>query len=396
MKKKIALLGSTGSIGKSVLEIVQLHPHLFEIVALSCHSNIETIQEQRAKISSTCSICIVREDVGLKLQQQLKEKIFLGSKGLKEILKQKIDLVICAISGYEGIYSMLEAIRLKIPVAIANKEPLVVAGKIVSAEAKKNSIPIYPIDSEHNAIFQCLQKKKDPMLEKIILTASGGPFLYTKKENFIKITLQEALQHPKWNMGKKNTIDSATTMNKALEIIEAKWLFDLQLEQIEVLVHPQSIIHGIVQYKDGSSIAQLSLPDMKVAISYCLGQNFRILSNVATLNLIQQKKLEFLPLEEEKFPCVKIMKECFALGEGFCSAMNGINEVFVRFFLEEKISFSQMMQGFLHWIEKAKELALANHCPPFLKTIDNLEDALTANEWGMDFSKSMLNKGLPS
>ena len=385
-KKKIAILGSTGSIGDSVLQVVAHNRDSFQITALSCYANSKKLSEQITDFSPQ-SVCIFQEASKVHLQPET--ELFVGASGLKQMIRKiRADLVVCAISGYQGIYSMLEAIWQKIPVAIANKEPLVVAGKIVMEEARRNSVPIYPIDSEHNAIAQCLGQEALANVSKIILTASGGPFLHTTKENFADITLQQVLQHPKWKMGAKNTIDSATTMNKALEIIEAKWLFGLQLDQIAIVVHPQSILHGAVQYNDGSSLAQLGLPDMKIAISYCLGENDRISSSVQNIDFLTLEQLEFLPLDEEKFPCVALMRECFLLGEGLPAAMNGINEVFVQSLLAEKISFSQLMQGYSFWMTYVRDVVASTHCPPFLKKLHSLQDALQANQWGMDtFSK---------
>ena len=288
MKKRIILLGSTGSIGKSVLEIVKNNSNILQVVALSCYSNIEKISQQ-VKIFQPEAIAIVQKKNHKILAKNL--KIFWEQQGIeKMIVNTKADLVVVAISGYQGIYSTFAAIKKKIPVAIANKEPLVIAGKILTKEATNKEVPIYPIDSEHNAVFQCLEKGKIQDVKSIIITASGGPFLNTKKKDFAKITLKQCLKHPKWKMGVKNTLDSATTMNKALEIIEAKWLFGINLSQIKVLVHPQSIVHAIVQYKDGSSIAQLANPDMKVPISYCLGEKNRLDSGVLQFRFIGSAK----------------------------------------------------------------------------------------------------------
>lgn len=381
-KKKIILLGSTGSIGKSVLEVISHNPDDLEIVALSCYANAEELSLQ-VKKTSPKAICIFQNEKKLKLSPST--KIFTGEQGLEQMIQQTTaDLVVCAISGYQGIYSMLTAIDLKIPVAIANKEPLVVAGKIVMQQAQKNSVPIYPIDSEHNAIFQCTQQEEISDIKNITITASGGPFVDTKKEYFSKITLSQALQHPRWKMGAKNTLDSATTMNKALEIVEARWLFGIDLAKIKVVVHPQSILHALVQYKDGSCLAQLGASDMKIAISYCLGEKKRLLSGVQDLDLLELKKLEFFPLEQEKFPCVELMRQCTKLGEGLPAAMNGVNEVFIKSLLSEKISFYQVMQGYNLWMTLVRDTIEKKNCPPFLKAIYHLEDALQANEWGMN------------
>ena len=382
MKRKIILLGSTGSIGKSVLDVISHNSDHLEIVALSCYANLEEISLQ-VKKTTPKAICIFQNENKLKLSPSL--KIFIGEQGLEQMIQQTTaDLVVCAISGYQGIYSMLTAIRLKIPVAIANKEPLVVAGKIIMQQAQQNSVPIYPIDSEHNAIFQCIQKEKISDIKNITITASGGPFFNTKKEFFSKITLSQALKHPRWKMGTKNTLDSATTMNKALEIIEAHWLFGIDVKKIKVVVHPQSILHALVQYKDGSCLAQLGSTDMKIAISYCLGKGKRLLSGAQSLDLLELKTLEFLPLEEDKFPCVALMRQCTKLGEGLPAAMNGINEVFIKSLLSEKISFYQVMQGYNLWMDFVKNILEKPNCPPFLKSIYCLADALQANNWGMN------------
>ena len=408
MMKKIALLGSTGSIGKSVLDIVQKQTSFFSICGLSCYQNTAELKKQIA-IFTPSAFCVVREDLADDLEQPddlnqpelaAEKKKFKGMAGLDKMLEYLVpDLVVCAISGYEGIYSMLAAIRLKLPVVIANKEPLVIAGKIVISEARKNSVPIYPMDSEHNAVYQCLQgqclqgqksEKKEEQyrnekINRIILTASGGPFWKTKKENFPKIQKKEALQHPQWSMGKKNTVDSASMMNKALEVVEAHWLFGLDFSKIEVWLHPQSILHAIVQFRDGSSLAQMALPDMRVAISYCLGLDLRIESSVTDLDLTKTGKLEFFPLDEKKFPAVKFIKECFQWGEGFAAAMNGVNEALVKLFLDEKIQFFSIFDFLAKWMEEVRGLQSKAKCPSFLKQTKNLEDALAANQWGLDY-----------
>lgn len=385
-KKRIILLGSTGSIGKSVLQVVKHNPQKLKIVALSCYASISELSQQ-AKETKPQAVCVFQNQQELNLSHEI--KIFTQTSGLEKMIKQiPADLVVCALSGYQGIYSMLTAIRQKIPVAIANKEPLVVAGKIVMQEAKNYGVSIYPIDSEHNAIFQCLGSEKIQNVKDITITASGGPFLQTPKKEFPQITLKQALQHPRWKMGPKNTLDSATTMNKALEIIEAKWLFGIALEQIKVFIHPQSILHALVQYQDGSCLAQLGTSDMKIAISYCLGERERIISGAQKLDLLNFQKLEFFPLDNDKFPCVALMRECFCLGEGLPAAMNGINEVFVQSLLAEKISFYQAMQGYNLWMELVKKTLTKPTYPPFLKKVNSLQDALQANEWGMNsFSK---------
>lgn len=384
MRKKIAILGSTGSIGTSVLQIIEKYPEKFEICALSCYQNTTLLKEQIKKFAPA-SACIVRQDLAKQLQSKQKNglKIFENTLGINQMLEVcKADLVVCAISGYEGIYSVIKAINLKIPVAIANKEPLVVAGKIIIAEAKKNKTPIYPIDSEHNAIFQCLLKNSRKQINNIILTASGGPFLNTPKQNFSKISLAQVLKHPKWKMGGKNTVDSASMMNKALEIIEAKWLFGIDLNKIQVLIHPQSIVHGLVQFCDGSTIAQMGLPDMKIAISYCLGQTNRIDSGVSNLDLTTTK-LEFFKLDKDKFLALDYIKECNNFGDGFVAAFNGANEWLVKNLLNEKINFFQLLLGLDLWMKRVRIVRTTKNCPSFLKTTNNLEDALAANQWGI-------------
>ena len=391
MKKKIVILGSTGSIGKSTLAIIEKQPSLFEVVGLSCYQNIKILQQQVIKFKPKF-ICLGQERLGknFEKEQQKGLRLFFGNKGLNQMLaSSRLDLVVCAISGYEGIYSMLEAINLKIPVAIANKEPLVIAGKIVSNAAKKNKVPIYPIDSEHNAVFQCLKGHKVQDIEQIILTASGGPFWLTPKKQFSKMTKKQALNHPKWKMGKKNTVDSATMMNKALEVIEAKWLFGIELNKIQVLVHPQSTIHAIVQFKDGSSLAQLAEPDMKVAISYCLGQSSRLISGAAQLDLAKLQTCTFFKIDKNKFSAVEYMKKCASLGEGLPAALNGANEWLVQAFLKDKISFYEIIQGLDLWMKEIQEIMKKKNYPLFLKKTTNLAAALNANQWGIELAKNI-------
>lgn len=353
MKKKISILGSTGSIGKQTLDVVRANPDKFEVVAISANKSVETLICQINEFSPKY-VCVYDEYSYLKLKSMINKdvKILCGMDGLKTIASlEEIDILLTAIVGMIGLLPTLEAIKHKKDIALANKETLVCAGELVMSEAKKYGVNILPVDSEHSAIFQALNGENKKEIEKIILTASGGPFRGMKKEDLINVTKNEALKHPNWSMGQKISIDSSTLMNKGLEVIEAKWLFDVDYSKIDVLVHPQSIIHSMVEFVDTSVIAQLGCPDMKLPIQYALTYPQRIDANFERLNLSKIRNLTFENPDTKTFPCLSLAYETLKLGKTYSLVLNSANEVLVDEFLKDNIKFYDIPK----YIEKCLE-----------------------------------------
>ncbi len=340
--KNISILGSTGSIGTQALDVIRQNPNLFNIVGLSGNNNIELLERQIEEFKPKY-VAVYNEKKANDLKRKLLNKdveVLSGLKGLIEICTlDEINLVLTSVVGTIGLLPTLNAIRKNKTIALANKETLVTAGEIIMSEAKKHNVSIIPVDSEHSAIFQCLQGNKDTKLNKIILTASGGPFRGMKKETLKNIDSKSALKHPNWSMGDKITIDSATLMNKGLEVIEAKWLFDIDLDDIEVIVHPQSIIHSMVEFIDGSVLAQLGLPDMRLPIQYAFTFPKRIKSLGDTLDLIKIKELTFEKPDNNTFPCLQLAYEALRIGGTMPTVLNAANEELVLQFLSNKIGF---------------------------------------------------------
>lgn len=340
-KKKIVILGSTGSIGIQTLQVISLYPEKFEVIGLSAKKNIGVLKKQIEKFSPEV-VSVEDEEEGEKLKKIFKNKkikIFKG-KNSSEIVAsyEKANFAVIAIVGSEGILPTLKAIESKKDIALANKETLVSAGEIVLKLARKYNVKIIPVDSEHSAIFQCLLGEKRENIEKIILTSSGGPFFRLPKSKFKYITVEEALKHPTWKMGKKITVDSATLMNKGLEMIEAYYLFSLKLEQISVVIHPESIVHSMVLFKDGSIKAQMSLPDMKFPILFALSFPERFSSSFKRLDF-QNLKLNFITPSYKKFPALSCAKDAIKIGGSMPAVLNAANEIAVNLFLEKKIPF---------------------------------------------------------
>lgn len=342
MIKKIAILGSTGSIGVQALEVIGKNPDRFAVEVLTANSQGDRLIEQ-ALLFEPNSVVIGDENQYTKVKDELWGsgiKVFAGKKALASIVEStEIDLVINALVGYSGLEPTLRAIEFGKTIALANKESLVVAGELVNAKLAENRVQMIPIDSEHSAIFQCLVGELSNPIECIYLTASGGPFRGKKKSDLENVTVKQALNHPNWSMGAKITIDSATLMNKGFEVIEAKWLFGLQPEQIKVVVHPQSIIHSIVQMSDGSMKAQMGLPDMKLPIQYALTYPDRISSDFPRFNFPDYPNLTFESPDLETFPCLQMAFESMKMGGTATCRLNAANEVAVQAFLEEKIRF---------------------------------------------------------
>ncbi len=345
MKKRIAILGSTGSIGTQTLEVVEQNPEYFEVEVLTANNNIDLLIEQARKFKPNM-VVVANECRYEILQEALKDepiKIFAGKEALEQVVQlDSIDLVVTAMVGYSGLLPTLNAIKAGKHIALANKETLVVAGEIITREAIKNKVSIYPVDSEHSAIFQCLAGEHMNEIEKIYLTASGGPFRGFTREQLENVTKADALKHPNWDMGAKITIDSASMMNKGFEVIEAKWLFDLKPEQIDVVVHPQSIIHSIVQFCDGSMKAQMGLPDMKLPIQYAMNFPQRLPSAFKRFNFLDYPKLTFEQPDTKIFRNLALAFEALNQGGNMPCILNAANEVVVQAFLRDKIRFVEM------------------------------------------------------
>jgi len=355
--KKLLILGSSGSIGKNTIELVRAFPEEFEIVGLSVNQNTEELEKQINEFKIK-TVVVNDDDKATELKNLIGNKceILSGDKGLIEIVKRNnYDILVTALVGFAGLAPTIEAIKLKKRIALANKETLVVAGELIINLAKKYGVEILPVDSEHSAIFQCLIGEDKNHINKIILTASGGPFLKKKKEELANVTIEEALNHPNWKMGNKITIDSATMMNKGLELIEAFWLFQLPKEKIEIIIHPQSVIHSMVEFVDGSLKAQLSSPDMKLPILYALSYPSRFDYSGVTTNLKKIANLTFFEPDFDKFVCLKIAYDVISEGGTSPCILNAANEIAVDSFLKGKIKFTQipeLIETALNKIEK--------------------------------------------
>jgi len=344
MKRNIAILGSTGSIGTQALDIVRENPGHFEIYALTANENIDLLIRQAQEFSPEV-VVIANENKYAQLKEALQHlpiKVWAGSESIAQVVQSKpIDMVLTAMVGYSGLKPTINAIKAGKVIALANKETLVVAGELITSLAIEHKVPILPVDSEHSAIFQCLNGERSP-IEKIILTASGGPFRNHSAEQLAKVTKAEALKHPNWDMGAKVTIDSASLMNKGLEMIEAKWLFDVTPSQIEVVVHPQSIIHSMVQFEDSSIIAQLGLPDMHLPIQYALAYPNRLKSNFERLDFFKLKTMTFEKPDMERFRNLAFAFEAARVKGNMACIMNAANEIAVAAFLKDKVGFLEM------------------------------------------------------
>ena len=377
--KTISILGSTGSIGKQTLEVVSTFPSRLKVVALAAKDEIDLIVEQAKKFQPRL-ISVLNQEIKEKVLARLsstKVEIHTGEEGLLKVATaSEAQMVVAAIPGAASLPAVLEAVRLKKDIALATKEILVVAGEIFMKEAKTAGIKIYPIDSEHSAIAQCLKGEDKKTIKKIILTASGGPFLRTPIEKFGSLTAKEALKHPTWKMGPKITIDSATLMNKGFEVIEAHYLFELDYSQIEVIVHPESIVHSMIEFVDGSIKAQLGAPDMRIPIQYALLEERRQANLWSRLDFTKISQLTFLKPDKQKFPCLEYAYEAGKAGGTLPSVLNAANEEAVSQFLKGKLNFAQIPA-------KIKEIT-AKHQN---KLSPNLEDILAADKWAREILK---------
>ncbi len=381
--KRLAILGSTGSIGTQALEVVAENPGLFEVEVLSAHKNAALLIEQ-AKRFKPNAVVVTDEEKYRQVKDALMMlpiKVFSGQKALCEVVQwDSVDLVLGAILGFAGLHSVLAAVDAGKPVALANKETLVVAGELVMQRAREKRVPIIPVDSEHSAIFQCIAGEDIHKVEKVILTASGGPFLGRKPNYLVNVKASHALQHPNWSMGAKITIDSATLMNKGLEMIEAKWLFSLDNDQVEVVIHPQSIIHSMVQFMDGSVKSQMGLPDMKLPIQYALAFPNRIANNYKRLDFKEYSKLTFEQADYKTFRNLAIARDAMYKGGNVPCVLNAANEMVVHAFLQNRVGFLEMSD----MIEKTIE------CVPFIEhpTMEDYEQSdADARSYAAEFLK---------
>ena len=383
--KKIAVLGSTGSIGKSTLNVVGKHPAEFSISVLAGGRNVILLEKQIERFNPKLAV-VIDEEHALELKDLLKStvtSILFGPDGYREAASfAQTDMVVSAIVGAAGLIPTLDAISAGKNIALANKETLVMAGAFVLRKASEKGVQIIPVDSEHSAIFQCLRGNDPLAVSRIILTASGGPFLNSSKEEIMAADSSDALKHPNWIMGKKITIDSATMMNKGLEIIEASWLFGLPVTKIDVLVHPQSIVHSMVEYQDGSVIAQLGIPDMRVPISYALSYPNRLNLKEYRLDLAKLKDLTFLNPDFERFPALEISYRAAKIGGTMPTVLNAANEIAVAAFIEGKIGFYD--------ITDVVEKTILRHN---IKDEENIEDIIQTDNWARIEAKNII-KGI--
>lgn len=384
MKRRVAILGSTGSIGTQALDVISQHQDLFEVELLTANNSKELLIQQAIKFNAN-TVVIGNKDLYREVSDALAPhmiKVFAGNESIAEILEfsTNIDIVVASMVGFSGLKPTLAAIRSGKTIALANKETLVAAGEIVTAQAKKHNSFIIPVDSEHSAIFQSLQGERAE-IEKILLTASGGPFLDASIEQMAAATKEIALKHPRWNMGAKVTIDSASMMNKGLEMIEARWLFDVEPSKIQMVIHPQSIIHSMVQFTDGSIIGQLGVPDMRIPIQYALSYPYRIPLNVERLDLFKVASLTFREPDMEKFPCIRIAYDSIKAGGNIPCIMNAANEIAVAAFLRDRIRFTEIPSVIEKTIGKCHFVAKPD-----------IEDIFESDRQGRIFAEEFVNQ----
>ena len=380
--KRVAILGSTGSIGTQTLDVIRQHPDWFTVEVLTAQHNWELLVAQALEFKPN-AVVIGNEDHYSKVKEALygePVKVFAGQKAIAQVVEMDtIDVVLTALVGYAGLIPTVHAIRAGKQIALANKETLVVAGELITALAKQHGVNIYPVDSEHSAIFQCLVGEFHNPIEKIILTASGGPFRGKDTAYLASVTREQALKHPNWDMGAKITIDSASLMNKGLEVIEAKWLFGLKTEQIEVVVHPQSIVHSLVQFEDGSLKAQLGLPDMRIPIQFALSYPDRLKSNFERFNFVNYPQLTFEQPDVQTFRNLQLAYDALAAGGNAPCVLNAANEVAVAAFLNRQIGFLEMSDLIEETLNKSTFLARPQ-----------LEDYIESDRQARELSENLL------
>ena len=381
--KNIAILGSTGSIGVNALSVIQANPEKYQVTALAAGKNIRLLLEQ-IKRFQPLAVAVIEETAANELKAQLtnsgRPEIFFGTEGFIRLATMtEVDTIISAMAGAAGLLPTYSGIKAGRNIALANKETMVMAGSLVMAEARKHGVSILPIDSEHSAILQSLQGHPREDLRRVILTASGGPFRDLSLEEMSKVTPAQALNHPNWNMGAKVSIDSSTMMNKGLEAIEAKWLFDLKMDQISILIHSQSIVHSMVEYKDGSIISQMGVPDMIIPISFALSFPHHLKTRVPPLELEKIGTLSFEKPDMKRFRCLDLALKAAEIGGSMPAVLNGANEIAVESFLKGNI-------GFLD-IPDLIEKTMASHKD---HPIDSIETVMEVDRWARDMAQSML------
>ncbi len=382
--KRITILGATGSIGRNCLKVIKVYPNEFKIVGLSTHHRVDLLYEQCLQFKPEM-VCITGKDFSIEFLEKIEQlgiEIVTGKEGLVELASRSdVDILVNGLVGSSGLLPTLAAINHEVDIALANKEILVMAGEIITSLATKKGVRILPVDSEHSAIFQCIQGENQSKINRLILTASGGPFQNFTAEQLEEVTLAQALKHPNWCMGNKITIDSATLMNKGLEVIEAHWLFRVPISQIEVVIHPESIIHSMVEFIDGAIKAQLGIPDMRIAIQYALTYPERkfIQNERLAFNLIN--KLTFKPPDVRRFPACALAYESLKIGGSAPAVLNAANEEAIQNFIQQKIKFNQ--------ITKLVEKTLHHH-----QSIANpdLDEILAADVWARNFVKNIIQK----
>lgn len=362
-QKKVAIIGSTGSIGRQALEVIEHHKEKLCVEVLTANKQADLLIEQALKFDPN-AVVIADKSQYQKVKEALSStdiKVFAGQEALEDIVQMEtIDIVLTAIVGFAGLRPTIKAIEAKKPIALSNKETLVVGGELITKLSIENKVPIIPVDSEHSAIFQCLAGEFYNPIEKIILTASGGPFLGKTKDELNNITPKQALNHPNWVMGNKVTIDSATLMNKGLEVIEAKWLFDLSVDKIEAVIHPQSVIHSMVEFEDGSVKAQMGLADMRLPIQYALTYPERFKTNFPKFNILDFPNLSFLKPDMGTFPCLSLAYQAIQKGGNMPTIMNAANEIAVEAFLRGGIGFLEIPEIIANAMSKYNFIAKAN------------------------------------
>jgi 1-deoxy-D-xylulose-5-phosphate reductoisomerase len=387
--KRIAILGSTGSIGCSSLKVIEAHPEAYQVTALAAGKNIDLLAEQIRKFRPLV-VAVLGDQEAESLNERLGgaqgTRIVSGRQGFIHLATlDEVDTVISAITGAAGLVPTYAAIRAGKNIALANKETMVMAGPLVMVEAKRRGVAVLPVDSEHSAILQCLQGHARDDVRRVILTASGGPFKDFSHEEMEKATPEQALKHPNWNMGPKITVDSATLMNKGLELIEARWLFELDIHQIHILIHPQSVVHSMVEYRDGSIIAQLGIPDMITPISYALSYPRHVDTPLRALDLEEVGTLRFMKPDTRKFRCLELALRAAEIGDSMPAVLNGANEVAVDLFLKGRIGFLQ--------IPSLIERTMDAH-RPFV--IDRIEKVMEADAWAREKAAEFADRDISS
>ena len=394
---KLTVLGATGSIGLNTLEIVRQFPQKFKIEALSCRSSIERLVEQIKEFQPRL-VCVDNSEQARELRETFRQgnsgtetEFVWGVEGLVQVSSDpEVDLVVAGIVGAAGLQPTYSAVQAGKTVAVANKEPLVMAGELFVQTANKTGAKLLPTDSEHNAIFQVLHGEPPERIARLILTASGGPFRDLPLKEFEKITPAEALSHPNWEMGRKISIDSATMMNKGLEIIEAHWLFNTPVENIDVLMQRESIIHSMVEFIDGSFLAQMGLPDMRVPIAYCLGWPERLPLKIPRLDPLSMSALHFEKIDPQRYPCLPLAIKVAKQGGAAPAVLNGANETVVTAFLGEEIRFVEIAETIAAVIKSFEKALHQVDVPSFLRKIRTLEDAEHADKWGRKQASKIL------